>query len=57
VPTFENKGSQVFSVTDAYGRILGFLDLVNNNNNNNNNNSNTVVTHQGTGSNPFELKD
>jgi hypothetical protein len=26
VPTFANRGSHVVSVTDPYGRILGFLD-------------------------------
>jgi hypothetical protein len=26
VPTFADKGSHVVSVTDIYGRILGFLD-------------------------------
>jgi hypothetical protein len=26
VPTFADRGSQVVSVTDPYGRILGFLD-------------------------------
>jgi hypothetical protein len=26
VPTFENRGFHVVSMTDAYGRILDFLD-------------------------------
>jgi hypothetical protein len=26
LPTFEDRGCHVFSVTDPYGRILGFLD-------------------------------
>jgi hypothetical protein len=26
VPTFEDRGCRVVSVTDPYGRILGFLD-------------------------------
>jgi CBS-domain-containing membrane protein len=27
LPTFAVRGCHVVSVTDAYGRILGFLDL------------------------------
>jgi hypothetical protein len=27
VPTFADKGRRVVSVTDPYGRILGFLEL------------------------------
>jgi CBS-domain-containing membrane protein len=26
VPTFEDRGCHVVSVTDPYGRILGFID-------------------------------
>jgi CBS-domain-containing membrane protein len=26
VPTFADRGCHVFSVTDTYGRIIGFLD-------------------------------
>jgi hypothetical protein len=29
VPTFADRGCHVVSVTDPYGRILGFLDLLN----------------------------
>jgi hypothetical protein len=29
MPTFEDKGCQVVSVTDPYGRILDFLDRKN----------------------------
>jgi hypothetical protein len=28
VPTFEDRGCQVVSVTNPYGHILGFLDLL-----------------------------
>jgi hypothetical protein len=28
VPTFADRGCHVVSVTDPYGRVLGFLDLV-----------------------------
>jgi hypothetical protein len=32
VPTFEDRGCHVISVTDPHGRILGFLDRNNDNN-------------------------
>jgi hypothetical protein len=36
VPTFEERGCHVVSVTDPYSSILGFLDRTDANYNNNN---------------------
>jgi CBS-domain-containing membrane protein len=33
VPAFADRGCHMVSVTDPYGRVVGFLDRTNNNNN------------------------